>query len=208
MIQVTADEDDLSMNNPQMINRIEHTDNMSIDFCPPISKIYACNHNIDKYKWDICFLMSDDMSFTRYGWDKEIIDRVTDRWRGSTDFFAHFNDGFVGDKLPTMNICGYEYYKRFNYLYYPEYKSVSCDAENMYVAQMLGRHNYWPDVFFSHDHPANLKHKPDALYKRNHVHGEGDTKLYFERLRRGFDVINPVFIPEVVQYYMNQKVEI
>jgi hypothetical protein len=155
-IQVTADTDDVEMNSPEVRELVKRYPNVSIAYGLHKDKVHACNEGMAT-DWDWCLLMSDDMAFTRFGWDMDMWKSIRSVWPDGTDFFAHFNDGYVGDKLPTMNICGREYYDRFGYLYHPSYSSVSCDAENMFVAKMLGRYHYFDDVYFNHVHPANLK---------------------------------------------------
>ena len=45
------------------------------------------------------------------------------------DGVLFFNDGYSSCKLNTLVICGCKYYDKFNYIYYPEYRSFFCDNE-------------------------------------------------------------------------------
>jgi len=141
-IRVTADLDDPEMNSNEVKDLCKRYPHVSLEFDNHDSKIHACNNLMPQNNYDMIVLMSDDMRFTEFGWDTEMWRQIRGVWPEGTDYFAHFNDGYVGDRLPTLNICGSDYYKRFGYLYHPSYKSVSCDAENMYVAQMLGRRSF------------------------------------------------------------------
>jgi len=154
------------------------------------SKVHAINRDIEKAKpWDILINMSDDMRFVTRSWDLLMVDLIKGVWGESTDFFAHFNDGYLGEKLPTMSIMGRDYYNRFGYVYHPDYKSFSCDAEAMYVAQMLGKWHYFPEVLFKHEHPANNRSiSNDDLYVRSSLHTPHDTKVYWQRLNNYFYV--------------------
>lgn len=155
----------------------------------PAGKIGAINANIPLTGWDWLVNMSDDMVFMVKDWNEIMEQRIKSVWGDSLDFFANFNDGYQGEKLPTMSILGREYYERFFYIYAPCYKSLSCDAEAMYVAQTLGRYHYFPEVLFKHQHPANVKGgKSDKLYAQNEVFQPQDTQTYFKRLLKDFYV--------------------
>jgi hypothetical protein len=167
---------------------------------PHVSKVHAINRDIDKVKtdWDILVNFSDDMEFVVNGWDKILIDKIQSVWGTSLDFFAHFNDGFVGHKLPTMSIMGREYYERFFYIYPPCYKSVSCDAEALFVAAMLGKHHYFEDVIFKHNHIVNIGGTFDKTALDNEPYVNEDTKTFHKRLAQNF-YVNGGNMDEVVK---------
>lgn len=155
----------------------------------PAGKIAAINANIPLHGWDWLVNMSDDMSFVVNGWDEIMREKIKSVWPNSLDFFAHFNDGFQGPKLATMSVIGWEYYQRSFYIYAPCYRSLSCDAEEFYKAQVLKRYHYFPDILFRHLHPANTKAvKSDALYSQNETFQKQDTETYFKRLNKDFYV--------------------
>jgi len=162
------------------------------------SKVSAINRDIEHAKpWDLLINFSDDMVFVQQNWGPLMIDLIKMKWGESTDFFAHFNDGFVKEKLPTMSIMGWEYLHRTGTVYNPEYKSVSCDAEAMFVAMMLGKHHYFENQFFSHMHPANAPGivGSDSTYMLNDKFEKEDTETYFRRKSKLFYVNNPTIIP-------------
>lgn len=120
-------------------------------------------------------------------WDRKMIHHIQNKWGESLDFFAHFNDGYVGERLPTVSIMGLDYYNRDKYIYEHGYKSFSCDAEAMYVAMMRKRYHYFKELLFKHEHPANSRYnRYDALYKENSLHTNHDTPYYFARLNNYF----------------------
>lgn len=204
-IIISADSDDELLNS--IDNQIEDSGLskiIEVNFSNQISKVHAINRDLEGVKFDWLVNMSDDMHFTVKGWDELMLKQIRKRWKGQTDFFAHFNDGFVGEKLPTMSIMGWDYYQRDGYIYHPSYNSVSCDAEAMFVAMMRGKRHYFPDVYFNHLHPANIRTMTDATYQGNHKFDKPDTENYFKRMARGFDVKNPVMIPDEVKRYMNE----
>jgi hypothetical protein len=154
-------------------------------------KIGAINANIPISGWDWLVNTSDDMQFIVKGWDQIMLDKIKSVWPNSLDFFANFNDGFQGPRLATMSVMGREYYERFFYIYAPCYKSLSCDAEAYYVAQVLGRYHYFPDLVYKHMHPSNIRGKSDELYIQNEKYAKQDADIYFQRLNKNFYVHNP-----------------
>ena len=159
-------------------------------------KIGAINANIPLSGWDWLVNTSDDMQFTVKGWDQIMIDRIKSVWGNSLDFLANFNDGFQGPKLATLSVMGREYYERFFYIYAPCYRSLSCDAEAMYVAQVLKRYHYFPDQLYKHVHPANVKGvKSDEVYAINERWAKQDAQVYFKRLNKDFYVNNAGVTP-------------
>lgn len=195
-IIVNADNDDFQMNNANVIERVKSYRNVRMFFDEPVSKVSACNRNIDKSdNWDWVLTLSDDFKFVVTHWYEKMIEKIKSVWKDGLDFFAHFSDGFVHEKLPTMSIMGRDYYLRFDYIYHPSYGSMSCDADQMFVAMMLGRHHYFPDIYFHHLHPSNLNIPSDATYRGNDKFGHRDTMNYFERMKNLFYVENPICIP-------------
>lgn len=188
-IVVKVDEDDSEMVNfiPE-INRMRNTAGYIVK---PFGKIAAINAYVPWYEpWDILVNTSDDFEFVN-GWASILIHRTSGVWPNTTDWFAHFSDGHCFEKLPTMSIFGREYGERFGYVYHPSYKSFSCDAEAMYVAQTLGRYHYFPEVLAKHNHPANIRQGFDEVYKANDKYMPYDTDIYFKRMGKNFYIHNP-----------------
>lgn len=189
-IIISCDEDDKLMNTKQMRDYVStRFKTAELYFGQRVSKVEAINRDMDKAgEWTVVVNFSDDMVFKTRGWDRVMLSRISAVWGTSTDFFAHFNDGYVGDRLPTMSIIGCEYYNRDKYIYHHSYKSFSCDAEAMYVAMMRGKYHYFRDILFKHEHPANSKiNRIDSLYRLNSGYSVHDTENYFKRLVGYFD---------------------
>lgn len=133
------------------------------------NKIDAINRDVNSLKekwnidWDVLVNISDDMLITSPQFD--LVLRAA--FMFTTDLFLHLPDGYVNEIIPTMSIMGYDYYKRFNYIYHPSYESVYCDNEAMDVAKMLNAYSYQNHKLFTHNHPANIgKHVWDAQYEK------------------------------------------
>lgn len=185
---LTVDEDDKSMES--VISAVQSHEHITVDVGVSKSKINACNRGIDTYtgEWQIVVLLSDDMICQKKGWDAELISEMITMFP-DTDGVLFHNDGFLGDKLNTMCILGRKYYDRFGYIYHPEYKSFWCDNEFQEVAQGLDLQQYYPDVLFKHEHPANTGEQSDSLYLDNNANFVNDKQLYHERKQNGFPAI-------------------
>ena len=204
-ILVTADIDDPVMNNDGIRNFCNAFPNVILWYGESKSKVDAINRDMDKlnleekeFNWDMLINFSDDMVFIHKHWDKGMVKLIEEQFgAGQKDFFAHFNDGFVNEKLPTMSVMGRKYYERDNYIYHPTYKSVSCDAEAFFVAIMRGKHHYFNWTPFNHMHPANCPGQinNDATYHKNDAISHEDTENYFQRKAICFGVENPVTLP-------------
>ena len=132
-ILVTIDDDDLTMNTPDMIEMFK-ANGIMYDVGRSDNKIHACNRGLQDHYFDIVILASDDMIPQVKGFDQIINDAM---WKHfpDTDGCLHFNDGYTGDRLQTMVIFGRKYYERFKYLYHPDYISLWSDNEQMEVAK-------------------------------------------------------------------------
>ena len=132
-------------------------------------------------------LASDDMIPKIKGYDEIIINKMKDIYP-NTDGVLWFNDGFKKSELNTICILGKRYYEKFNYIYYPEYKSTWCDNEFMTVANLLGKQTYFDDVIIKHEHPDWGYGKQDEIHKKNYQDLNYDTNLYNNRKKINFEL--------------------
>lgn len=207
---VSCDEDDNLMNNTK-VREYTRTRFPEAKLCfgKRTTKVGAINRDMEHAgEWDVLVNYSDDVRFTIRAWDRRMLAAISRVYGSSLDFFAHFNDGYVGDRLPTVSIIGRDYWKRDLNIYHPSYKSFSCDAEAMYVAMMRRRYHYFKDIIFKHEHPANSRlNKNDILYKHNSTYSDHDTQNYFARLNSFFGETDGMEIllarPELKRYVGN-----
>lgn len=156
---------------------------------PAVSKIFATNYGVGAQDFECVINLSDDQRFSKPSWDDALVKLIRSVWPEGTDFYVHLNDFYVAHRLATMDVKGREYYDRDGYIYHPSYNSVSCDAENLFVAMLRGRHHYFPEVLFKHLHPANTKTgRNDDTYTLNHQYDQIDTDNYFKRMAANFHV--------------------
>lgn len=182
---ITLDEDDYSMNNLETINKMNGFSNLTYFYGISNSKIHAVNRDIHNDDWDIILLASDDMIPNKIGYD-EIIRNKMKEFFPDTDGVLWFNDGFQKDKLNTLCILGKKYYQKFNYIYYPEYKSTWSDNEFMDVANILKKQKYIDDIIIKHEHPDWGYGKMDEIHQKNHSNLSYDMNLYNKRKQNNF----------------------
>lgn len=192
VIVVSADLDDETMYCQSFLREIEaeiKSGHVIICYGESKSKIDAINRDFDiigrRFNWNILINFSDDMRWTTEGWDLNIIGGFA---RHFPDFNGnlHFNDGFTGARISTMSIIGREYYKLFNYVYHPSYKSLFCDNEYTEVAYAAGKMKYFQTQLFSHEHPSNIGGNHDELLRKTESFWAMDKSNYEIRKKAGF----------------------
>jgi hypothetical protein len=181
-ILVSADVDDASMYNLTMMSWIKNHPKVSIQFGEKVSKIEAINRDMNKAKhWDILVNMSDDMKFLVKGFDERIVNAFKDDSRG----FVHFPDGYTKE-LSTLSIMSRDYFKRDNYIYHSDYKSLWADNEATEVAKMRDEYKFVDEKIFEHQHPAWGKAVADDLLRESESHYHRDKEVYEKRKHLGF----------------------
>lgn len=191
---LTLDQDDYEANKQTYHKAYHLTDkggriDVDLHVGSSISKIHACNRDMDKVKeWDVMVLLSDDMICVADRWD-EIIKSHMNMYFSDLDGVLHYNDGFTGKRLNTMCILGRKYYERFGYIYHESYQSLFCDDEFTQVSKMLKKTKYHNIVLFEHRHPANnSRYGTDRLYNFNMKLYHADKENYMKRLAKNFDL--------------------
>ena len=96
-------------------------------------KINAVNRDVNEFTetWDILLNISDDQRPIVKGYDNIIRNAMPD----DLDASIWYSDG--QPRVCTQEILGYNYYKRFSYIYHPAYKSLFCDNESLPVVNCL-----------------------------------------------------------------------
>lgn len=182
----TFDSNDTTLND--YIKAVESFDiNRTIVVGDSTGKIDAVNRDLNEFlsghKVDVILLASDDM-MPMPMYQEKIEDKAKEL---GLDYVYWFQDGNQS-RLNTLSIMGIDYYKRFNYLYHPSYKSLWCDNEFHDIALSLGRMNETPfPVIIEHQHPAhNRKFQTDELYRENDKWWNHDKENYEKRKANNF----------------------
>jgi hypothetical protein len=185
---ISIDIDDTDMNNQDTIDILKNFKNTEVCIDYSKSKIDAVNRDVQYInEWDILLLASDDMIPQVKGYDKIIVEKM-ESYYPDTDGVLWFNDGFQESRLNTLCILGKKYYQRFNYIYYPSYKSTWCDNEFMSVANILNRQTYFNEVIIKHEHPDWGYGHSDNIHLKNQSDLNHDMSLYNERKKINFDL--------------------
>lgn len=189
IISATLDEDDFSMNTPEVIERINKYPNTSIAWGLSTSKINAVNRSVPEDGWGIIIIASDDIFFNIMGFDEIVRAEMKGNFPDG-DGYLHFKEKDTGEILNVMTVIDKAYYKRFGYIYHPEYLSVFADNHQMDVAKILGRYKYIPYEIMNHFNPAyGYKECPrDELFDFQQGLWNIDQAKYIEMQSRNFDL--------------------
>ena len=182
---ISLDIDDVTMNNFDMIERLNQYDNLVYNFGKSNNKIHAVNRDMKGREFDILLLASDDMVPVKKGYDT-IIKTAMSKLYPDTDGVLWFNEGHLGMRNNTLSIMGKKYYDRFNYIYHPDYKSVWCDNEFTEVSCMLGKQTYIDIVIIEHKHVHFVGGAEDAIHKLNTKHDPIDRRTFKKRQKANF----------------------
>ena len=162
-VACTIDEDDETMYNKDVIDRILAYGTTSIQLGKSESKIHAINRSMPDIDWDILICMSDDMIFHTFGFDVMI---GVDMLNHFPDYggLLHYPDQDAKEYLATMYIAGKKFYNIFGFIYDPQFRSLFCDNLVMNVAQKLGRYKYCGYQINVHLNPAYGHLDRDELF--------------------------------------------
>ena len=175
------DYDDEATLNSHEFKLLQHEPNCIIYMGNSNSKVHAINRDIPLTKWNVLVNVSDDQIFYNYH-------DIESDFNGDYDKFIHYPDGYVNERLCTMSVMGIDYYKRFGYVYHPDYVSLWCDNEAQEVAQALGKYTYNPVHFFKHEHPFWTGQQKDDLLRSTEKWYRVDEKTYQKRKSLGFPI--------------------
>ena len=183
---ITIDDDDLTMNNDSVLDRLDTYKNLYWYLGDSKTKIEAVNADLEDFTdFDILLLASDDMIPQVQGFDNDIRENM-EKYFPDTDGILWFYDGKRKD-LNTLCILGKKYYDRFGYIYHPGYKSFYCDDEFTQVGNRLGKQQFIEKVIIEHKHPDNTPGvSNDELYMANSKYYPIDNKFFLLRQKNRF----------------------
>lgn len=161
------DEDDETMNNEEVREKIKEYSNVKYFYGLSANKVAACNREIDKISSDtsIVCLHSDDFEYLKYGFDEDIREAFKKNWP-NLDGVVHFNDGYQSNTM-TYTMMGIVLLKQLGYLYHFDFQSVYCDNHITEMTQKMAKYAYEDKSILRHNHPIFHKSEWDDLYRRN-----------------------------------------
>jgi hypothetical protein len=184
---VSMDTDDNTCNNTRMRNfldGIKQKTNLEYYYGNSKNKIDACNRDIPIDGWKVCVLVSDDMTPRVHGYDRIIMEDMQ-RHFSNLDGALNYNcGGHAYPHVMVLSIIGNPYYKRFNYIYHPDYTSLFCDEEQTVVARSLNKIVDIDNKIITHDW-TDIK---DNLRKQTEKFYQSDKIVFESRKQRGFPI--------------------
>lgn len=190
-VNLTLDVDDEILNRPDVIERLSGYKNSSISWGTSKSKVHAINRDMPDVDFDILICWSNDMFATFFGFDDLIRVAVEQAFGEEWDGMLHLPEPDSGSALNVLYIVTDKYYRRFGYIYHPEFKSLWCDNLAFDIAKKLGKYafNGTPGLY-EHRNPAYMKYgiDRDALFDEQQGHWNEDEQLYYEIKNRGYDL--------------------
>ena len=189
-IALTLDEDDIVLNKPEVIEKINAYPNVSIQWGLSESKINAINRSMPDYDWDIIICWSNDMIAVCFGFDDIMrADASQQLDKHDYDLLLHFPEPDTLEVLNTLYIATKKFYNRFGYIYHPSYFSLFSDNETMAVGQMLNRYHFFSTPgLYVHRNPAYNSHgiPSDSLFLHQQSLWPIDEANYYERAKIKF----------------------
>lgn len=186
VIALTLDDDDDSVNNPEVKERLKKYDKLIVDWGLSESKIHSINRNIPTdIAWKLLLVVADDFVFIKQDFGKDILQAFEENPGAG---LIHFPDGKQNEKLITLPLMTREYYELFGYVYNPAYENLWADNEQMAVAKKLGKYRYIPTHIARHEHPIWGYGVQDELSKKQDSpeNYARDRKTFQERQAKNF----------------------
>jgi hypothetical protein len=174
---ISMDQDDDSMNNPKVRQWLE-TRQANADirffFGHSKSKVEAINADLAGIDGDVLLLASDDMYPVIVEYDDLIFSAFAHAFP-NFDGAIKFWDGFrrAEDPMMTLAVLGFPLYRKFGYIYHPDYRSLFCDAEQTQACLMTGKlakvdiciiQHVWTAEPFD---PLHARNENQAMYARD-----------------------------------------
>lgn len=185
------DEDDESVNtNPIREKLKKDYPEVTVKWGISYNKVHAINRSMeDLPECDILIIMSDDIVWDVNGFDNEIRQAFKEHFP-NLDGTVHFPDDHGKERTIIVSILGINLYKRFGYLYHPDYANLFCDNEFTDVTKQLNKYVFVNKRLFTHNHPIWTKKDWDDLYRANENPEtyKRDREVYLKRKSNNFGI--------------------
>jgi len=146
------------------------------------AKFYSAYRGQEENSKDFLIVISDDFDCNE-NWGCQLKVEVDKIYHN--DWLIKTFDG-IQPWIITLPIMDWAYYRRFNYIYCPEYKHAFCDTEMTLVGELTGKLLIHPFLSFEHKHYSVGGLLKDDLYERNDKTFEEGKKIFIERRNRNF----------------------
>jgi len=182
---ISMDLNDSSCNNDAMRHFLENMKSkvdLEYHYGTSRNKIDACNRDVPSDGWKVCVLVSDDMTPRVQGYDKIIIDHMNKHFPDLDGSLNYNCGGHAYPKVMVLSVIGNAYYKRFNYIYHPDYTSLFCDEEQTVIARSLNKIVDINNKIITHDW-GQIK---DDLRAHTEKYYQTDKAVFENRKIKGF----------------------
>lgn len=187
---ITCDEDDTTMNNPMVREKLSQYPNLTVTYSKNTSKFEAYNRDLHLFEdYDVLLAVADDMEPVTHGYDQIITEKMRKTFP-DFDGVLNYHDGHVGEQCITYPVVGKKFYQRFGYLFHPFYKSLFANEELTIISRMLGKQAASDQVLIKHNHPVWGAGSWDALYARNQGLESYDRAVFNTRRQHNFYLDN------------------
>jgi hypothetical protein len=185
------DTDDPTMNNDETKARLEvEYKEVTVRWGLSENKVHAINRDLeDLPPCDILIIQSDDIVWTKFGFDEEIKEAFKKHFPG-LDGTVHFKEKHAGRSTIIVSMVGVNLYKQLGYLYHPSYESVYSDNDFTEMTRLMGKYAYIDKEIFIHAHAIWNLTAWDAQYRhteRPEVYKK-DKETYTRRKAKNFGV--------------------
>jgi hypothetical protein len=183
---ISMDENDASMNNKNIksfLDNIKNKVDLEYNYGSSKNKVDACNRDVPSDGWKVCILVSDDMIPRIQGYD-DVIMKDMETHFPDYDGCINYNCSRAYPAVMVLSIIGNSYYKRFGYIYHPQYVSLFCDEEQTVVARSLNKMIDLNKKVITHDW-HEIK---DDLRKHTEQFYQSDKVIFEARKAKGFPI--------------------
>lgn len=160
------DDDDASMNNDDVKERLKEYPEVEVKWGASDNKIHAINRGLENLpQCDIIIVQSDDMVFEVFGFDDEIRESFEKHFP-NLDGVVHYPEINSGERTMVLTIMGINLYKQLGYLYHPSFLSVYADNHLTEMTKAMNKYVFVNKKIYSHQHPIYKMTEWDEQYRR------------------------------------------
>ncbi len=184
---VNCDEDDETMNNPEVREKLGTYPNLIYTFQPGSTRIDAYNRNLSTTAYDILLAASEDLEPQVWGYDKKIIGQMKTHFPGY-DGVLNYHDGYVGERCNIYPIAGRKFIARLGHFYHPEYTALCANEELTVISRILGKERIINEILLKHRHPAHGERPWDDLDRLREGFKDQDKQVFLNHKKNRFDL--------------------
>jgi len=188
---ITIDESNEGLNNDSVRQWLEtrsRNAHMEWHYKPLSSTVEACNHNLSDIEGDVLLLASEETVPVVMGYDEYIFQVFS---RSFPDFSGSvkFRDGLhtKEEASGVVPVIGIPFYKKFGYIFHPEYKEYFYDYEQTLVYKSLNKLVLCDQGITRYSSQSCRPDKSGEAISGNSIYKK-DLITFKERMKNNFDI--------------------